>query len=57
MSNEHVWENERDLRAHQYYMKKQREEFLEGLYKYRDQIGFQKHISLDLLIEYWEARK
>lgn len=32
-------------------------ELLEGLYKYRDQIGFQKHISLDLLIEYWEARK
>ena len=31
-------------------------EFLADLYKYKEQIGFQKHITLDLLIEKWEAK-
>jgi len=33
------------------------EKFLKGLYKYKEQIGFQKHITLNLLIEEWEAKK
>lgn len=30
------------------------QKFLKGLYKYKEQIGYQKHITLDLLIDEWE---
>lgn len=32
-------------------------EFLKDLYKYKEQIGFQVHHTLNLVIEKWEERK
>ena len=53
MSNGHEWVHYTDVHA---LLNKQISEFLKGLYKYREQIGFQKHYSLDLLIKEWEGK-